>query len=49
MANAAFKKQKRNPGETEIVKVSNRGHSLVIDHGWADVADTALAFIRRFV
>jgi non-heme chloroperoxidase len=49
VANASFKKQKRNPGVTEIVKVSNRGHSLVIDHGWADVADTALAFIRRFV
>jgi non-heme chloroperoxidase len=49
VANASFKKQKRNPGVTEIVKVPNRGHSLTIDHGWADVADTALAFIRRFV
>jgi non-heme chloroperoxidase len=48
IANASFKKQKRNPGVTEIAKVSNRGHSLTIDHGWADVADTALAFIRRF-
>jgi non-heme chloroperoxidase len=34
---------------TEIVKIPNRGHSLTIDHGWSDVADTALAFIRRFV
>jgi non-heme chloroperoxidase len=49
IANASFKKQKRNPGVTEIVKVPNRGHSLTIDHGWADVADTALAFVRRFV
>lgn len=49
VANASFKKQKRNPEVTEIVKVPNRGHSLTIDHGWADVADTALAFIRRFV
>jgi hypothetical protein len=26
-----------------------RGHALTIDGGWREVADTALAFIRRFV
>jgi hypothetical protein len=25
-----------------------RGHALTIDSGWREVADTALAFIRRF-
>jgi non-heme chloroperoxidase len=35
--------------ETEIVEVPNRGHALVIDRGWRDVADTALAFVRRFL
>ena len=25
-----------------------RGHALVVDSGWREVADTALAFIRRF-
>jgi non-heme chloroperoxidase len=49
IANASFKKQKRNPGVTEIVKVPGRGHSLTIDHGWRDVADTSLAFVQRFV
>jgi non-heme chloroperoxidase len=49
IANAAYKKQKRNKGVTEIVKVAGRGHSLTIDHGWRDVADTALAFVKRFV
>jgi hypothetical protein len=34
---------------TEIVKSPVRGHSLTIDHGWRDVADTTLAFIKRFV
>jgi hypothetical protein len=33
---------------TEIVELPNRGHSLVIDNGWRDVADTALAFVKRF-
>jgi len=27
----------------------NRGHSLTIDSGWREVADTALAFVQRFV
>jgi hypothetical protein len=27
----------------------NRGHALVIDSGWRDVADTALAFVKRFL
>ncbi len=49
IANAAFKKQRRNDGVTEIVKVPGRGHSLTIDNGWREVADTALAFVRRFV
>jgi non-heme chloroperoxidase len=49
LANAAYKKQKRNKGVTEIVKIDGRGHSLTIDHGWRDVADTALAFVQRFV
>lgn len=49
IANASYKKQKRNKGVTEIVKVPGRGHSLTIDHGWRDVADLSLAFVQRFV
>jgi pimeloyl-ACP methyl ester carboxylesterase len=49
IANGAYKKQKRNEGVTEIVEMKNRGHALVIDNGWREVADTALTFIRRFV
>jgi len=49
IANASYKRQKRNKGVTEIVKIPNRGHALTIDSGWREVADTALAFIQRFV
>jgi non-heme chloroperoxidase len=49
VANASYKRQKRNHGVTEIVKMPNRGHALTIDSGWREVADTALAFVRRFV
>jgi pimeloyl-ACP methyl ester carboxylesterase len=48
IANAAYQRQRRNPAVTEIVKIPNRGHSLTIDHGWREVAQTALGFIRRF-
>jgi pimeloyl-ACP methyl ester carboxylesterase len=49
IANASYKRQKRNDAVTEIVEIPNRGHALTIDSGWREVADTALAFIKRFV
>ena len=49
IAKAAYKRQKGNDGVTEYVEIPGRGHALVIDHGWRDVAETALAFVKRFV
>ncbi|HVV08576.1 alpha/beta hydrolase [Amycolatopsis sp.] len=48
ISDAIFSKQQRNPAVTEFVELANRGHSLTIDSGWQEVADTALAFVRRF-
>jgi non-heme chloroperoxidase len=45
---ASYKKQQRNGGVTEIARIPNRGHSLTIDGGWREVADKALAFVKRF-
>ncbi len=47
IADASYKQQKKNPGVTEIREIPNRGHSLVIDHGWREVAETTLAFIAQ--
>jgi pimeloyl-ACP methyl ester carboxylesterase len=49
IANATYKRQRRNPAVTEIVTIPNRGHALTIDSGWREVCDTALAFVKRFV
>jgi non-heme chloroperoxidase len=49
LVDAAFKKQRRNQGVTEIARVPNRGHSLTIDGGWREVADKAVDFVKRFV
>jgi non-heme chloroperoxidase len=48
VANASYKQQQDNPGLIEIVEIKDRGHALTIDSGWRDVADTALAFVKRF-
>ncbi len=47
IANAAYQRQRHNPAVTEIVKIPNRGHSLTVDHGWREVAKTALDFVER--
>jgi non-heme chloroperoxidase len=49
IANASYKKQSANEAVTEIEKIPNRGHSLTIDSGWREVAERALAFVKRFV
>jgi non-heme chloroperoxidase len=48
IANAAYRRQKRNKAATEIVKMPGRGHALTIDAGWREVADKALEFVKRF-
>ncbi len=49
IANASFKHQEHSQGVTEIHEMPNRGHALTIDSGWREVADTALAFVKRYV
>ncbi|WP_066359854.1 alpha/beta hydrolase [Herbidospora mongoliensis] len=50
ISNASYKIQHKNEHHvTEIVEIPNRGHSLTIDSGWREVADTALNFVQRFV
>ncbi len=49
IAHATYKELSGNAGVTEIAEIPNRGHSLTIDSGWQEVAQTSLNFIRRFV
>ena len=48
IAHAAFKRQRHNQAVTEMETIPNRGHSLTIDSGWREVAEKALAFVKRF-
>lgn len=44
-----IKHDQANEGITEYVEFPDRGHALVIDDNWQDVAETALKFVGRFV
>ena len=48
IAKASYKKERKNEGVTEFATVPGRGHALTIDSGWRDVAEIALAFVKRF-
>jgi non-heme chloroperoxidase len=48
IAKATYKRQSKNEAVTEIKWIPNRGHSLTIDSGWREVAQTALDFVKRF-
>lgn len=42
-----YRIQLKNPNVTELVVIPGRGHSLIIDSGWREVADEALEFVQR--
>jgi pimeloyl-ACP methyl ester carboxylesterase len=47
IAKASYKMQAKNLSPTEITVIRGRGHSLVVDSGWREVAETAFAFVER--
>ena len=49
ISHATYKRQTKNEGVTEFNEVTGRGHSLTIDAGWREVAQTSLDFVQRFV
>src|SRR5439155_22220477 len=49
LSNASYHQQQHNENVSEIAEIPGRGHALVIDHGSREVADKALAFVKRFV
>jgi non-heme chloroperoxidase len=47
ITNASYKRQRKNAGFTDVTEIPGRGHSLVVDDGWPDVAAKALAFLAE--
>jgi pimeloyl-ACP methyl ester carboxylesterase len=49
ISKSSFKREEDNEGVTEFLELEDRGHSMVIDDNWQEVAETALKFVGRFV
>lgn len=43
---STLKQYKHSGAVTELEAFEGRGHSLTVDHGWADVADAVLAWLK---
>ncbi|MGV9800048.1 alpha/beta hydrolase [Mycobacterium sp. NPDC003449] len=46
-AKGAFKRYAKSPAVTDFHEFAGRGHSLTVDHGWPEVADTALSWLEH--
>jgi hypothetical protein len=44
---STYKLYAKSPAVTELQEFPDRGHSLTVDHGWEEVAQAALNFLRR--
>jgi non-heme chloroperoxidase len=47
LSHAAFKKYHNSTAITDFISFPNRGHSLVIDSGWKEIAEYSLAWLKR--
>ena len=48
ISKSSFKHEEDNPGITEMIQLDDRGHAMVIDDNWQEVAETSLKFVGRF-
>ncbi|TWP53939.1 alpha/beta hydrolase [Lentzea tibetensis] len=44
---ATLKQYRHSDAVTDLVEFPDRAHSLTIDHGWRDVADATLSWLRK--
>jgi pimeloyl-ACP methyl ester carboxylesterase len=46
ISKATYKQYRKSQASTELVEFADRGHSLTIDHGWREVADAVLTWLK---
>jgi len=47
LCGATLKMYKNSPAVTELKSFANRGHSLVLDHGWTEIAEYSLRWLNE--
>jgi len=48
VSEGAYQRQRKNPGVSQYQEMPGRGHSLAMDHGWREVAESAFAFVSQY-
>ena len=43
---STLKQYRHSEAKTDLVEFEDRGHSLVVDHGWRDIADRCLSWLK---
>jgi len=46
ISKSTYKKYRKSEASTELVEFEDRGHSLTIDHGWREIADHVLSWLK---
>jgi pimeloyl-ACP methyl ester carboxylesterase len=46
ISKSTYKQYRHSEATTELVEFADRGHSLTIDHGWREVAESVLAWLK---
>jgi pimeloyl-ACP methyl ester carboxylesterase len=47
ISKATYRRYAKSPAITEYLEFTDRGHSLIVDHGWHGVAEASLDFLRK--
>ncbi|ATZ26349.1 Alpha/beta hydrolase family protein [Streptomyces lavendulae subsp. lavendulae] len=47
LTRATLKRYRHSAAITEYRRFDDRGHSLIVDHGWPELADASLTWLRR--
>lgn len=45
VTHSTFKKYRHSDAHTDLLEFPDRGHSLTVDHGWREIADTCLDWL----
>jgi hypothetical protein len=47
ISKSTYKKYRKSSAVTDIVEYPDRGHSLTIDDGWREIADSVLSWLKE--
>ena len=47
ISKSTYKQYRHTEATTELTEFADRGHSLTIDHGWREIADSVLSWLKE--